>query len=195
MKKLFQLLSLAFVLVYVPVQIYAQDTRPAKIKQKSPKKSFFSPDSIYYGGNLGLQLGTGGSLIDISPNAGYKFNKFLSLGTQIIFTNISYKYSGFTYRYMFYGGGAFIRIKPLNFLFLQAEYDVLSVPDAFSVTTSKRTIADVNLAGVGFRSQMGENSCYYLLAMYEFVPTPNSPYTYGPFGSPLVFRAGFNVNF
>ncbi len=80
--------------------------------------------------------------------------------------------------------------------FLQAEYDVLSVPNSFSIGSAKsRTIADVNLAGIGLRNQIGENSCYYLLLMYEFVPTPNSPYTYGPFGSPLVYRAGFNINF
>lgn len=195
MKKLFQVTTILFVLAMLPVIGIAQDSRPAKVKNKSPKKGFFSSDSIYYGGNLGLQLSSGGSLVDISPNAGYKFNKYVSLGTQIIFTNISQRYNGFTYRYMFYGGGAFIRIKPLNFLFLQAEYDILSVPDAFAVGSTKRTIADVNLAGIGLRNQIGENSCYYLLAMYEFIPTPNSPYTYGPFNSPLVFRAGFNVNF
>ncbi|MDP2387058.1 MAG: hypothetical protein Q8M29_11845 [Bacteroidota bacterium] len=172
----------------------AQDNRPAKVNQKSPKKNF--ADSLYYGGNLGLQFfGNSGSLVDLSPNIGYKFNKFLSVGVQGIFTNITQRYSGFTYRYMFYGAGTFVRVKPLPYLFLQAEYDVLSVPDAFSAVASKRTIADINLAGLGLRNQMGENSCYYFLVMYEFVPTPNSPYTYGPFGSPLVYRAGFNINF
>ena len=80
-------------------------------------------------------------------------------------------------------------------MFLQAEYDVLSVPDNFSISKTNRTIADVNLAGLGIRNELGLNTCYYLLIMYEFVPTPNSPYTYGPFNSPLVYRAGFNINF
>jgi len=171
----------------------AQNNRP--MKTKSPKPKIAWKDSIYYGGNLGLQLSGNGSLIDLSPNVGYKFNKYASVGLQGIFTNLSIRYNTFTYRYMFYGAGAFVRIKPLPFLFFQAEYDVLSVPDNFSIATPKRTIADVSLAGLGLRNQMGPNSCYYLLLMYEFAPTPNSPYTYGPFNSPLVYRAGFNINF
>jgi hypothetical protein len=181
----------------IPFIGFSQDTRPAKVRQKSGNKAFtFQRDSLYYGGNLGLQFSTGGSLIDLSPNVGYKLVKYVSVGLQGIFTNISYNYGGFTERYTFYGAGTFIRIKPIRFLFLQAEYDVLSVPDNFSFgVAKKRTIADVNLAGLGLRNQIGENSSYYLLLMYEFLPTPNSPYTYGPFGSPLVYRAGFNINF
>jgi hypothetical protein len=171
----------------------AQNNRPMKTKSTKPKIAW--KDSIYYGGNLGLQVSGNGSLVDLSPNVGYKFNKFASVGLQGIFTNLSIRYNSFTYRYMFYGAGAFVRIKPLPFLFFQAEYDVLSVPDNFSVSSPKRTIADVSLAGLGLRNQMGPNSCYYLLLMYEFAPTPNSPYTYGPFNSPLVYRAGFNINF
>ncbi len=173
---------------------FSQTNRPMKSRSDKPKIAW--KDSLYYGGNLGLQLTGNGSLIDISPNVGYKFNKYASVGIQGIFTNITFRQSqSFTYKYMFYGAGAFVRIKPLNFLFLQAEYDVLSVPDNFALSTTKRTIADVSLAGLGLRNEMGPNSCYYLFLMYEFSPTPNSPYSNGPFNSPLVYRAGFNINF
>jgi hypothetical protein len=200
MRKLFKVTAVLFLLSLVATKGFGQDTRPAKVKQKSGNKIFsFQKDSLYYGGNIGLQFSTGGSLIDLSPNVGYKLIKYVSVGVQGIFTNISYKYGGpggLTERYTFYGGGVFVRVKPINWLFLQAEYDVLSVPDNFSFgVAKKRTIADVNLAGLGLRNQLGENSSYYLLLMYEFVPTPNSPYSYGPFNSPLVYRAGFNINF
>jgi hypothetical protein len=168
----------------------SQKIRPAKIKPKISWK-----DSLYFGGNLGIQFTGNGSLIDLSPNVGYKFNKYLSVGLQGIFTNITVRDINFVYKYTFYGLGSFIRIKPLPYLFLQAEYDVLSVPDNFSIGKATRTIADVNLAGLGIRNELSLNTCYYLLIMYEFIPTPNSPYTYGPFNSPLVYRAGFNINF
>jgi hypothetical protein len=168
----------------------SQKTRPVKIKPKITWK-----DSLYFGGNLGIQFTGNGSLIDVSPNVGYKFNKYLSVGLQGIFTNITVRDINFIYKYTFYGLGSFIRVKPLPYLFLQAEYDVLSVPDNFSIVKTNRTIADVNLAGLGIRNELGLNTCYYLLIMYEFVPTPNSPYTFGPFNSPLVYRAGFNINF
>lgn len=193
MKKCTSFTCAFILLILMQFNCQAQDTRPAKVKQKTPKKNF--ADSLYYGGNIGLQLYGNGSMVDLSPNVGYKFNKIFSVGVQGIFTNITQKYQGFSYRYMFYGAGAFIRVKPLPFLFFQGEYDILSVPDAFSTVSSKRTIADINLAGIGLRNQMGENACYYALIMYEFIPTPNSPYTNGPFGSPLVYRAGFNINF
>lgn len=192
MTKLFKIALL--LLVLCTSGLYCQDNRPTKNKPANKKKTFFEKDSIYYGGNLGLQWTGYGTMIDISPNVGYKFNKFISVGLQSIFTNISYNKGGFKYNYLFYGGGTFVRIKPINFLFLQAEYDILDVPDNFSIAGAKRTIADVNLAGLGLRNQMGQNACYYILFMYEFAPTPNSPYTYGPFG-PLVYRAGFNINF
>jgi hypothetical protein len=197
MQKLFQVTTILLALAIFPLKGIAQDNRPAKVKQKSPKKTFFEKDSLYYGGNIGLQLSSGGSLVDLSPNVGYKVVKYVSVGVQGIFTNLSVNYGGFNERYTFYGGGVFLRVKPLNFLFLQAEYDLLSVPDHFSIGSGsvKRTLADVNLAGLGLRNQLGDNSSYYLLLMYEFLPTPNSPYTYGPFGSPLVYRAGFNINF
>lgn len=187
---------LGLFLVFMFFHGIAQDTRPIKTKKnRGSKPPIAWKDSLYYGGNISLQMTGYGSLVDLSPNIGYKFNKYVSVGVQGIFTNLTYRYSNQMYKYTFYGAGVFARFKPLPFLFLQAEYDILSVPDHFSVAKSRRTIADVNLAGLGLRNQIGENSCYYILIMYELVPTPNSPYTNGPFGSPLVYRAGFNINF
>jgi hypothetical protein len=171
----------------------AQDTRPAREKKQLEKTEW--KEQVYYGGNLGLQFNGNGSLIDISPNAGYKFNKIISTGPQLIFTNLNYKSQAFTYRYTFYGGGAFVRAQAFPWLFLQAEYDLLSVPNAFSIIDNKRVLADVALAGVGIRNQLGENSCYYATFLYEFAPTPNSPYSNGPLAFPLVIRFGFNINY
>jgi hypothetical protein len=183
----------SFLIFVIICSVYAQSSqkiRPTKIKPQISWK-----DSLYYGGNLGVQFYGNGSLFDLSPNAGFKFNKYLSVGLQGIFTNLTVRDVNFVYKYTFYGLGSFVRIKPLPYLFLQAEYDVLSVPDNFSTGKTSRTIADVNLAGLGIRNDLGSNICYYLLIMYEFVPTPNSPYTNGPFRSPRVLRAGFNFNF
>jgi hypothetical protein len=179
------------ILFFMYVAVFAQTNRSVRHE----KHLVNWKDSLYYGGNLGIQLMGNGTLIDISPNVGYKFNKYFSVGLQGIFTNLTIRNVNFVYKYMFYGLGGFVRIKPLPFLFLQAEYDVLSVPDNFSITKTSRTIADVNLAGIGIRNELGMNACYYLLLMYEFIPTPNSPYTNGPFNSPIVYRAGFNINF
>lgn len=170
-----------------------RDKRPIKNTQKKAEINY--KENIYYGGNLGLSFYSSGSLIDLSPNVGYKWNKYFSGGVQFIFTNINYRDQNFTYNYRFYGAGVFARVLALDWLFLQAEYDILDVPADFSLVNKKRAIADVPMAGLGFRNSFGERSSYYTTIMYEFAPTPNSPYTYGPFGSPLIYRFGFNINF
>ncbi len=187
------LLSILLFIGYM-CKLYSQDNRPVKPAHNDKDKIKWQ-ENVYWGGNLGLQLYGSTGMIDISPNAGYKLNKYVSGGIQLIYTNIWAHYSNSTYRYKFYGAGLFARVKPLNFLFLQAEYDLLNVPDVFGIQSSKRTFADVPMAGVGLINQPDDNLCYYMLLMYEYAPTPNSPYTYGPFGSPIIYRFGFNVNF
>lgn len=121
---------LALVGIALGFSAFAQVTRP--MKERKTRMTLAWKDSLYYGANISLQMDNSGSLIDLSPNVGYKFNKFLSVGVQGIFTNISYRYSSsYTYKSTFYGAGVFVRFKPLPFLFLQAEYDILSVPDNF----------------------------------------------------------------
>jgi hypothetical protein len=75
----------------------SQKIRPAKIKPQISWK-----DSLYFGGNLGIQFTGNGSLIDLSPNVGYKFNKYLSVGLQGIFTNITVRDINFLWLRKFY---------------------------------------------------------------------------------------------
>lgn len=190
-------LSLSLLLLFSLVFVcYGQDSRPVRpAKSKTGTSTIDWKEKLYYGGNVGLQMYGSGGFLDLSPNIGYKLNNYVSGGVQMIYTNIWNRYGNITYKYTFYGAGVFARLKTFNWLFLQAEYDLLNVPDNFSLVGSKRAFADVPLAGLGLRNQLSDNACYYLLFMYEFAPTPNSPYTYGPFNSPLVYRVGFNINF
>ena len=176
--------------------LYGQDSRPVRpAKNKGTKPAIDWKEKLYYGGNVGFQMSNYGGYLDLSPNIGYKINNYVSGGVQFIYTNMWTRYGNLTYKYTFYGAGVFARVKTFDWLFLQAEYDLLDVPDNFSIVSRKRTLADVPLAGLGLRNQLGDNASYYLLFLYEFAPTPNSPYTYGPFASPLVYRVGFNINF
>ncbi len=193
MKK--RLIPFLFVCLLFSTGLYSQQEDATTVTPSKTREQSAFWKQVYWGGNLGLQLSNFGGMIDVSPNAGYKFNDFLSVGPQLIYTNLWARSGTVTYKYIFFGGGAFARVRVMQWLFLQAEYDLLSVPDLYNGTTAKRVLADVPLAGGGLRQQLGENSSYYFLMLYEFAPTPNSPYTNGPFASPLVYRFGFNVNF
>ena len=148
---------------------------------------------MYWGGNVALSIGSGSGYYELSPNAGYKFNDVFSVGPQAIYQNYTYKYGNMTYNYNIYGGGVFGRALLIPMLFLQAEYDILSVPDNFSLLNTKRAIIDEKLVGLGLRNSWGDSFSYYLTIMYDINPSARSPYYYLPI--PIVTRAGFNVNF
>jgi hypothetical protein len=149
---------------------------------------------VYWGGNLALSFGSYSSYYEISPNAGYKINNILSVGPQIIYQSYTYHYSNANTTFNIYGGGAFARALIIPQIFLQAEYDILSVPNSYSILNQARTPSDEKLVGIGLRNSYGGSFSYYLTILFDVNPTPQSPY-YNPGGVSLVPRAGFNVNF
>ncbi|MGZ3865856.1 MAG: hypothetical protein ACXVC6_13550 [Bacteroidia bacterium] len=160
------------------------------------KKAMIQEDfwkKVYWGGNLALSLGNGSGYYELSPNAGYKFNKVLSAGPQIIYQNYTYLYGSSRYNFNIYGGGVFGRALVLPMLFFQVEYDILSVPDSYSLLNNKRAVSDEKLVGLGLKNSWGNAFSYYITILYDVNPSSSSPYYYLPI--PIVTRAGFNVNF
>jgi hypothetical protein len=154
-------------------------------------------EKLYFGCNVGLSYygqGTGGTNVlyyDLSPNAGYKFNKVLSAGVQIVYNNSILYYGNVHVSYSVVGAGLFGRaLIPRTPFFLQVEYDILSVPqDYLGTAVAHRTLSDEKMAGIGYKR--GGKISYYLVAMYDFNPTYFSPY----YGNPLVIRLGFVYNY
>ena len=148
---------------------------------------------VYWGGNVALSFGSGSGYYEISPNAGYKFNDIFSVGPQVIYQNYTFRSGNMTYNYNIVGGGVFARALIIPMIFLQAEYDILSVPDSYSLLNTKRAISDEKLVGLGLRNSWGNSFSYYITLLYDVNPTRQSPYYY--LTIPIVTRAGFNVNF
>ena len=165
-------------------------------KGKRPADATPFTDNIYYGCNL--QLGYYGTsygnvlYYDISPHVGYKFNEVLSAGIQVIYNNQSYTSGTQHFNYNIFGTGGFGRVLVLNRFFLQVEYDILSIPATFlgnSILT--RALSDEKMAGIGYKSPLGDKLSYFFVLLYDIQPGPNSPYLYNP----LVYRAGISWNF
>ncbi len=163
---------------------------------KRPEDTKPFMDNVYYGCNLQLgYYGTSyGSALyyDISPHAGYKFTEVLSAGVQIIYNNTTYTSGSQKISYNIFGIGAFGRVLVLNRLFLQVEYDLLSIPANYrNNAVVSRNVSDEKMAGLGYKSPLGDKLSYFLVLMYDFQPGPYSPYLYNP----LVYRAGLAWNF
>jgi hypothetical protein len=165
-----------------------------KGKQPTDVKPFM--EHVYYGCNLQLgYYGTSyGSALyyDISPHACYKFTDVLSGGVQVIYNNTTYTSGTQKMNYNIFGIGGFGRALVLNRLFLQVEYDLLSIPANYrNNAVVSRNVSDEKMAGIGYKSPLGDKLSYFFVLMYDFQPGPYSPYLYNP----LVYRAGLSWNF
>ena len=176
------------------------NNNPYRNNSQSPLESPLM-EKLYFGCNIGLSYygqGTGGINVlyyDLSPNVGYKFNKILSAGIQIVYNNsIEYIPTPTSTQHISYsvvGAGLFGRaLIPRTPFFVQVEYDILSVPqDYLGYAVAHRTLCDEKMAGIGYKR--GGKLSYYLVAMYDFNPSYFSPYN----GNPLVIRLGFVYNY
>lgn len=165
-------------------------------KGKRPIDSKPFTDNLYYGCNiqLGFYTYSGYNVLyyDLSPHVGYKFNDILSAGIQVIYNNQSYSLGAQRFNYNIFGVGGFGRALIVNRFFLQVEYDMLSVPGSFRGNTiTTRNLTDEKMAGIGYKSPLGDKLAYFFVLMYDFQPGQYSPYL----GNPLIYRAGLSWNF
>jgi len=169
---------------------------PQKKQQASSSQSPFM-EKVYYGSNLAIQYYGGPGYGDVfyyelSPFAGYKFTDKASAGLQIIYNNSILSGGGYpTVSYNVFGAGVFGRYIIYRSIFVQVEYDVLSVPqDYLGNTVVKRSLSDEKLAGAGFKRNISNKWSYYIALLYDFNPTINSPY----YGNNLIYRIGISYN-
>lgn len=155
---------------------------------------------IYVGGSFALGLGNVTS-IDISPMAGYNFNRYLSAGAGITYMFYSYNdpFGASTdYRTSFYGARVFARAVPLpdllRGLFLHAEYESINnerFAEAFpnGPFQLQRAWTPAVLIGPGFRSQMGANSFFTLSLYYNLLD--DGTVERSIYSGPIIYRVGF----
>jgi hypothetical protein len=168
-------------------------------KEKKPEETVVEkdedendPDLKYYtGANLSLQFGNS-SFVDFSPLVGYRITETFSVGVGGTYQYLSYRVyssSGNASRFSTntYGARIFSRLVIYKNVFVHGEYENLNV-DVYNSLTGQlnREWVPGLLFGGGFMQQAGERVAYNLTILYNFKDSVKSPY-----GSPLVFRAGF----
>lgn len=191
---IFKLISLSVVGMTLTVCSFAQD--------ETEKPKGYDPTNWFTGGSISLSFG-GGSyrtfIAGLHPHVGYTLAKWIDIAGVVNFEYQSQRdpYNN-KYRNTTYGLGAFTRIYPVQFIFIQAEPEYNFISQKYipaSGTSAKLNVgAPSLLLGGGYiTSRSDKNSFTYLSILVDIMKDKNSPYVDG-YGNLLpIIRAGINI--
>lgn len=197
MKNLF----LLFVCVAFSTQaLLAQD------KDDKSEKKGFKKENLFTGGSISLSYFNEEFLVGANPVFGYSVAKWADVGLvgNYNYTSIrdySYYGSNDKLRQYVYGGGAFARLFPVRFLFVQGQVEHNWIKEKYidptGVTTeTSKVSANSVLIGGGFttgRDPYFKRPYGFLAVLFDVSNNPNSPYLDNLGRAIPVFRAGVNI--
>jgi hypothetical protein len=168
---------------------YAQD-------EEEPKKGF-DKDKLFIGGNFGLSFGDF-TLINISPQIGYRFNNFLAAGVGVngIYSSARSRFiTGETAsreNYGVVGLNIFGRVYPIQYAFVQLQPEINYTwgklkeysPDVVYKLEGK--FVPSLLAGAGAAIPTGAGA-FIIMAQYDVLQNTRTPY-----GEKVFISFGFN---
>jgi hypothetical protein len=170
----------------------------AQDEQEEPKQGF-DKSKLFFGGNFGLGFGNVSTLINVSPQIGYRFNHYLAAGAGINFIYSSYKYQFANPEYKEQFGVAglniFGRVYPIEYIFLQLQPEANYTWGKYKFYNDwpdeklPSKIVPSLLGGVGAAIPAGRG---YLIvsANYDLIQNERSPY-----GNRAFFNFGYNIGF
>jgi len=190
MKKIFLVASL---LAFVSVATFAQD------EEGEPVKKGFDKNKLFFGGNFGLGFGSVSTLINVSPQIGYRFNEYLAAGAGVNFIYSSYRYRLTVpeYKEIFgvTGLNVFGRVYPIQFLFIQAQPELNYTWGRFKFydggpdeKLDPKFVPSL-LAGAGAAIPAGRGA-FIVMVQYDLLQNERSPY-----GNRAFFNFGYNIGF
>ena len=193
-------LMVCLVALVALVQIsHAQDER--QDAPPEPKRGF-DKSKLFIGGNFGLSFSSYYTLINVSPQLGYRFNDYFAAGVGVNFIYSSqkdYYINGATYSKTNYGVtglNIFGRVYPIRQLFVQLQPEL-------NYTWGKQKYYDGTpdykfngklvpslLAGAGGAIPTGGAGAFIIMIQYDLLQNARSPYDNRPF-----YSFGYNVGF
>ncbi|MEP7256841.1 MAG: hypothetical protein ABI687_00590 [Flavitalea sp.] len=187
-----QFAALAFgILAFVAASAYSQEPEPVK---------GFDRNKLFIGGNFGLNFGSS-TLVNLSPQIGYRFNRYFAAGVGINGQYSSFRTSvfndGSTARRESYGVAGlnvFGRVYPIEQVFLQlqpeANYTWGKIKDYTTSPASEGKLPGKMvpslLAGAGGVIPAGRGG-FIILAQYDLLQNNRTPY-----GDKVFFSFGYN---
>ncbi len=181
-----------FLMICSSLNLFAQkekdkDKEEEKKEEQTSKRKF--KENLFTGGTISLSFFNNVFLIGANPVFGVSPTNFLDVGLVVNYNYTSYRdYSQINdkLRQKEYGGGGFVKLYPVRFLFVQGqlEHNWLKqkyIPPAPSTTIEKRDFTSNSfLIGGGYttgRQGSGGQPFFYLSVMFDVMKELYSPYT------------------
>jgi hypothetical protein len=186
---------LVFLVLLTSLSLWAQD-----YEEETPKKGF-QKEKLFLGGNFGLTFGDY-TLINISPQLGYRFNRYVAAGLGLNGQYVSVKeraYTGDAYSkttQTVFGLNVFGRVYPIRNIMLQAQPEVnyLYGKQVYYGPPKQEyrldaVIAPSLLVGGGLVLPSGRGEMLITI-FYDVLQNENSPYGRRP-----IYNFGYNIGF
>jgi hypothetical protein len=181
-------------------RIFAQRTPPTYVSDEGSEG--FKKENIFFGGGITLGFASNTFQIGANPEIGYSVAQWLDAGLGFNLNYASQRadpyYNGnVRYRNFNYGGGPFVRLYPIRFIFLQGQLEEnwikVNAKDINSDISSENTYKSTSLiAGIGYAQRIVGQSSFYTMLGLDLMHDRNSPYRdYNNAAIPII-RAGFN---
>lgn len=193
MKKLFIVLALSISSAAVLAQ------------EKEEKEGTTFKENLFTGGSVSLAFYNNTFLVGASPVFGYSVAEWLDAGIVVNYSYTSYRdFNGVfndKLRQQVYGGGAFVKLYPVKFLFAQAQYEHNFIRQKYlqagtNYTERAKGEAGSFLIGGGYtsgRDGRGGQPFYYLAVLFDIKGDINSPYTDSDNRVIPIIRAGLQI--
>lgn len=191
----------AIFLLLLPLyfQAYAQEQQD----NSEVKKEGFPKYKLFTGGDATLGFANGSTMLGITPQFGMSVTDFMDAGVTFNLNYLSQNdyNSPAKAKQTTYGPGAFVRLFPINFLFVSAQYEHNFINEKYISGLNNipdRTYhyeANSLLLGAGYAGgrQRGGNTYYYFSISWDVLGDKNSPYVDSYGRSIVQLRAGYNI--
>jgi hypothetical protein len=160
------------------------------------RRHVFKKENIFIGSALNLGFSSGIFQLGANPEIGYSITNWLDAGISTNINYTSFRYPGYSNRVFNYGGGSFVRIWPVRFLFLSAlpEYNWITITTKYTngIPSYKQKFnAGSMLLGAGYGTRIVGQGYSYFAIMFDAMKNTNSPYRDAENRALPIFRAGF----
>jgi len=185
----------------------------SKAQDEEGEKKGFKKENLFIGGSITVSFFNNQTVLGANPFFGYKLTDWLDGGIAFNYLyNGARDYAQYNdkIRQTVFGPGAFVRLYPVNFFFVQAQFEhnfsniKYIYPSGFPIDEVS-VEANTLLVGGGIAQGRlkGSTTFYYVSVLFDVLKNINSPYvsvSYNP-NDPTqqrvdivpIFRAGFNI--
>ena len=147
-------------------------------------------DRLYIGGNVGLLFGST-TLIELSPQVGYRLTDKFVPGIGITYIYQNFRQGSLHYENSVYGGSIFSKYFFTEKFFGHVEYEMLNVeypiygPNLVPMI-DRKWISSFYIGG-GYSQPLGERGFAQIMILFELIQDPFYPY----YRSNPIIRIGF----